>query len=277
MSIHKTLSTGMICLILAACSANGPKVDPDESATQNWSAQQIYNEARENLNDGNYTRAVKLYEILSARYPNGRFAEQSMLDSAYAYYRDEEPQKALAVLREFRRRYPQHVNMDYALYLQALVLLNEDQSFLNRLASQDWADRDPKANREAYIVFAQIVERYPNSKYAPEAAQYMSKLVDALAGNEMAIARYYMQRGAYVAAVNRAQDIIRHYRNTRHIEEALAISELAYQRLNKPKLSEDARRVLQQNFPNSPYLQQEWKKNSGPWWGYWQRGVGEEE
>ena len=95
--------------------------------------------------------------------------------------------------------------MDYALYLKGLVLFNEDQSFLNKLASQDWSDRDPKANRDAYQAFAELVQRYPNSKYAADATERMAKLVDALGGNEMSVARYYMKRGAYVAAANRAQ------------------------------------------------------------------------
>ncbi len=118
--------------------------------------------------------------------------------------------------------------MDYALYLRGLVLFNEDQSFLNKLASQDWSDRDPKANREAYQAFAELVQRFPNSKYAADATARMVKLVDALGGNEMSVARYYMKRGAYIAAANRAQKIIGSYQNTRYVEESLAILELAY-------------------------------------------------
>ena len=159
--------------------------------------------------------------------------------------------------------------MDYALYLKGLVLFNEDQSFLNKLASQDWSDRDPKANRDAYQAFAELVQRYPNSKYAADATERMAKLVDALGGNEISVARYYMKRGAYVAAANRAQKIVSRYQNTRYVEEALAMMELAYKKLDKPQLAADTRRVLETNFPQSPFLQHEWRSDDMPWWRYW--------
>ena len=136
-----------------------------------------------------------------------------------------------------------------------MVLFNEDQSFLNKLASQDWSDRDPKANRSAYQAFAELVQRYPESKYAADATERMAKLVDALGGNEISVARYYMKRGAYLAAVNRAQKIVERYQNTRYVEESLAMMELAYKKLDKPQLVADTRRVLEVNFPQSPFLQ----------------------
>lgn len=231
--------------------------------------EQLYAEAQDELNSNNYTRAIKLYELLESRFPNGRYAQQSQLDTAYAYYKDDEPEKALAAIERFQRHYPQHPNMDYALYLKGLVLFNEDQSFLNKLASQDWSDRDPKANRDAYLTFAELVKRYPDSKYAPDATNRMIRLVDALGGNEISVARYYMKRGAYVAAANRAQKIVEQYQNTRYVEESLAIMELAYKKLGKPQLAADTRRILQQNFPQSPFLTHEWHSDDMPWWRYW--------
>lgn len=255
-------------LALSACSNMG-SADKDAQITQTWSVERLYSEAHDDLNSNNYNRAIKLYEILQSRYPYGRFAQQAQLDTAYAYFKDDEPEKALAVIDQFQRQHPQHPNMDYALYLKALVLLNEDKSFFNKLASQDWSDRDPKANREAYAVFAELLQRYPNSKYTADATEHVQKLVDALGGNEMAIARYYMRRGAYLAAINRAQNVLQHYQNTRFIEEALAMTVVAYQRLDKPQLSTDTQRVLAHNFPNSPYLQKPWQAETMPWWRYW--------
>lgn len=255
-------------LALSACASTGT-VDKDEQITQTWSVERLYTEANSDLNSGNYNRAIKLYDILQSRYPYGRHAQQAQLDTAYAYYKDDEPEKALAALERFERQHPQHPNLDYALYLKALVLLNEDKSFLNRLAAQDWSDRDPKANREAYATFAELVARYPDSKYTADATEHMQKLVDALGGNEMAIARYYMKRGAYLAAINRAQNVMRHFQNTRYVEESLAMTVVAYQRLDKPDLAEDTQRVLAQNFPNSPYLQKSWQPDTMPWWRYW--------
>lgn len=249
--------------------ANTGTIDKDVQATQDWNVDRLYAEAHDELNSNNYTRAVKLYEILESRFPNGRYAQQAQLETAYAYYKDDEPAKALAAVERFQRLYPQHPNMDYALYLKGLILFNEDQSFLNKLASQDWSDRDPKANRDAYHAFAELLERYPNSQYAPDATERMAKLVDALSGNEIAIARYYINRGAYLAAVSRAQKVVEQYQNTRFVEEALAIMELSYSRMGKQQLAEDTHRILAQNFPNSPYLQTPWKPNTMPWWRYW--------
>lgn len=193
-------------MALSACATQGT-ADKDAQITQDWSVEKLYAEAQDELNSSNYTRAVKLYEILESRFPTSRHARQSQLDTAYAYYKDDEKDKALAAIERFRRLHPQHPNMDYALYLRGLVLFNEDQSFLNKLASQDWSDRDPKANREAYQAFAELVQRFPNSKYAADATARMVKLVDALGGNEMSVARYYMKRGAYIAAANRAKKL----------------------------------------------------------------------
>ncbi len=255
-------------LALSACSSTGT-VDKDTQITQDWSVQRLYNEAHDELNSGNYNRAEKLYEILQSRFPFGPYAEQAQLDTAYAYYKDDEPEKALAAIAQFQQTYPQHPNMDYALYLKALVQLNEDKSFVNRMVKQDWADRDPKANREAYATFAELVKTYPNSKYAADATEKMQTLVNALSGNQMAIARYYMKRGAYLAAANRAQEIVAQYQNTPNVEEALAIMVTAYDKLNQPQLSRDAQRVLAQNFPNSPYLTKVWQVNDLPWWKFW--------
>ncbi|MDO4640191.1 MAG: outer membrane protein assembly factor BamD [Neisseria sp.] len=266
--MKKILLIVSLGLALSGCAATGA-ADKDAQITQDWTVNKLYAEAHDELNSHNYTRAIKLYELLQSRFPNGTYAQQAQLDTAYAYYKDEEPEKALAAIQRFQRLYPNHPNMDYALYLKGLVLFHEDQSFLNKLASQDWSDRDPKANREAYQAFADLVKRYPDSQYTADATERMTKLVDALAGNEMAIARYYINRGAYLAAINRSQKVISQYQNTRFVEEALAIMITSYKRLNQQQSAEDATRVLQANFPQSPYLKQDWKADNIPWWRYW--------
>ena len=257
-----------LAVALSACSSTS-SVDKDAQATQDWPVERLYAEANDELQSGNYTRAVKLYEILQSRFPNTRYSAQSQLDTAYAFYKDDQQAQALAHIERFLRLHPHHANTDYALYLKALILFNEDKSFLNRLASQDWSDRDPKANRDAYHAFNELVTRYPDSKYSMDAREKMAQLVDALGGSEMAIARYYMGRGAYLAAANRAQGVITHYQNTRYVEEALAIMIAAYDKLEKPQLRDDTQRVLAQNFPQSPYLQQSWRANDIPWGRYW--------
>lgn len=257
-----------IATALSAC-ANKPAVDRNTQLSQNWTNDRLYQEARDELNNGNYTRAVALYELLRARSPDGRFTEQSLIESAYAHYKEEEPDKALSALARFEHHFPGSVNMDYAIYLRGLILFDEDQSFVNKLANQDWSDRDSEKNRRAYYAFDSLIKRYPNSKYAEDARRRMAKLVDGLGGHEIAIARYYAKRGAYVAAANRAQSVVRQFQNTRYLEEALAIMEYSYQRMGNEQLANDTHRVLQQNFPESPYLQKTWTANDIPWWRYW--------
>ncbi|QMT30929.1 outer membrane protein assembly factor BamD [Alysiella filiformis] len=257
-----------VAAALSACAAKGT-VDKEAQKTQNWTIDQLYNEARNELNGNNYTRAVTLYELLRSREPDGRYAEQAGIETAYAHYKNEEKEKALAAIARFQQHFPASVDMDYALYLKGLVLFDEDQSFLNRLASQDWSDRDPAANRQAFYAFEELVKKYPQSKYADDSRKRMSQLVDALGGHEIAIARYYAKRGAWVAANNRAQRVIEQFQNTRYVEEALAIMVFSYKKMDKPQLAEDAERVLQKNFPQSPYLQKDWVPDDMPWWRYW--------
>ncbi|MDO4693937.1 MAG: outer membrane protein assembly factor BamD [Eikenella sp.] len=266
--MKKILLVTGLAVALSACSSTSA-IDKEAQATQDWPVERLYAEANDELHSGNYNRAVKLYEVLQSRFPNTRYAAQAQLDTTYAYYKDEQQAQALAHVERFLRLHPHHQNTDYALYLKALILFNEDKSFLNKLASQDWSDRDPKANRDAYHAFNELVTRYPDSKYAADAREKMARLVDALGGNEMAIARYYMERGAYLAAANRAQTVISQYQNTRYVEEALAMMIAAYDKLEKPQLRDDTRRVLAQNFPQSPYLEQPWRPNNIPWWRYW--------
>ena len=199
--MKKSLLFIALAVALTGCAfkdkAKKVKIDSDTIAAQNWSNDQLYNEARSELNAKNYDRANKLYEILRARQAPGRYTEQSLLDAAYAHYKNEEPAKALALLSRFEHNYPASIDMDYALYLRGLVLFDEDQSFLRKLASQDWSDRDPQANRRAYRVFNELVTRYPDSKYAEDARKRMAQLVDALGGHQIAIAKYYAKRALW--------------------------------------------------------------------------------
>lgn len=258
-----------VAAALSACAGNKSTVSREARETQSWSNDQLYREARTELDSGNYSRASALYEQLRARQPEGRFTEQSLLETAYAHYKNEEKAQAQAALARYFQNYPAGIDMDYALYLKGLILFDEDQSFLRKLASQDWADRDPQANREAYRAFAELVDRFPQSKYAEDAKNRMSQLVDALGGHEIAIARYYAKRGAFVAANNRAQAVVQNFQNTRYVEEALAIMAYSYGKLGNDQLKADTERVLQSNFPQSPYLQKAWTADDMPWWRYW--------
>jgi len=243
-----TLST---TLLLAGCGLF-PAVK-DETA--GWSAQKLYSDAKENLNDGNYERAIKMFETLEARYPFGRYAQQAQLEVAYAYYKDNEPISAIAACDRFIKLHPNHPNVDYAYYLKGLANFNEDLGLLGKLVDQDLSERDPKAAREAFQALKELVTRFPDSKYTPDATARMKYLVNALAYNEVHVAKYYLKRKAYVAAANRAKEVVRIYPEAPATEEALAVMAIAYDQLKLPDLRDDARRVLKLNFPNSKYAQ----------------------
>lgn len=267
--MKKIIAASIVMAILSACATPNATVSKDAQMSKDWSNDRLYSEARNALNSGNYSHANALYGVLRARQPDGRYTEQSLLDSAYAHYKNEEMAQALTLLSRFERNYPASVDMDYALYLKGLIFFAEDQSFLRRLASQDWSDRDPEANRRAFRVFEQLVNRFPQSKYAEDSRRRMAQLVDALGGHEIAIARYYAKRHAYVAANNRAQRVLQQYQNTRYVEEALAIMIFSYEKMGNTQLADDTRRVLQQNFANSPYLAKPWQPDDIPWWRWW--------
>jgi outer membrane protein assembly factor BamD len=253
----------ILALCLAAC---GMLDDVDE--TKGWSANKLYTEAKNELNDGNYERAIKLYEKLEARFPYGRFAQQAQLEVGYAYYKDKDVASAIAATERFIKLHPNHPSVDYAYYLRGLANFNDDLGLLGSWTGQDMTERDPKAAREAFEAFKDLVTRYPGSKYAPDSIQRMNYLVNALASHEVHVARYYMKRGAYVAAANRAQFALKTYPQAPANEEGLLILVNAYDKLGMMDLRNDAERVMKTNFPTSRYLTG--KGNDKPWWTFWQ-------
>jgi outer membrane protein assembly factor BamD len=244
---------GGLCLA-AALALGGCGLLPEvQDETANWSAQRLYSEAKDQLGEGNYERAVKLFETLEARYPFGRYAQQAQLEIAYAYYKDSEPVSAIAACDRFIKLHPNHPNVDYAYYLKGLANFNDDLGLLGNLVDQDMSERDPKAARDAFLSFKELVARFPDSKYADDATARMKYLVNALAGNDIHVAKYYLKREAWVAAANRAKDVVKTYPEAPVVEEALAIMVVAYDKLKLPDLRDDAQRVLALNFPDSKY------------------------
>jgi outer membrane protein assembly factor BamD len=234
---------------LAACSFID-KHDP----TAGYSAEKLYREAKEALDGGQYDLAIKRYETLESRFPYGRYSQQGQLEIAYAYYKQSEQASAVAATERFMKLHPNHPNVDYAYYLKGLVYFNEDLGLLGKISRQDRTERDPKAARESFDAFKELVQRYPESKYTPDALARMKYLVNALASHEVHVARYYMKRGAYVAASNRAQYALRNYPQAPAQEDALLIMIQAYDVLGMHELRNDAERVLRKNFPDSAQL-----------------------
>jgi outer membrane protein assembly factor BamD len=264
--MRSSLLLALAVLLLAGCGIFSGKEDDE---TIGWSAQRLYGEAKDAMASKEWTKAIKYFEKLEARYPYGRFAQQAQLEVAYCHFKDSERASAIAAADRFIKLYPNHQNIDYAYYLKGLINFNDLSGFMTFLTTPDMTDRDPKSTREAFEAFKEVVTRYPESKYAPDSAARMRYLVNALASHEVHVARYYMKRTAYVAAANRAQYAIQHYPQAPAVEEAVYILVRAYDALGMIELRDAADRVMQKNFPNSAYLKGGVRKGDVPWWRLW--------
>ncbi|MDO5623447.1 MAG: outer membrane protein assembly factor BamD [Pseudomonadota bacterium] len=249
--------------LLAGCSSK--PVD----RTAGWSPNRIHAEARDELSAGAYDKAIPLYEALEGRAAGTPLAQQAQLDKAYAQFKDGQKAEAIATLDRFMRLHPASPAIDYALYLKGVINFNEELGLFAFLSRQDLSERDQRAAKDAFESFSELVTRFPDSRYTPDARARMRYTVNALAQYEVHVARYYYQRGAYVAAVNRAQQALSDYRDAPALEEALYILTLAYDRLNMPELRDDAKRVLDQNYPGSTYLTRGFRGADKPWWQIW--------
>jgi outer membrane protein assembly factor BamD len=233
-----------LVFLLGGCA--GLNQDP----TAKWSAAEFYSEAKSALDEGNYERAIELYGKLEARYPYGPYAEQAQLEIAYAHYKGEEPAAAVGAAERFIKLHPTHPNVDYAYYLRAIASFDPPPGFLERFAPQDPADRDPSAARTAFNNFKELTERFPDSKYAQDAGKRMVHLRNLLARHEIKAADFYMRRGAWLAAANRAKYVVENYQQTPAIADALAILVTAYREMKMLDLAQDAEKVLQLNYPD---------------------------
>ena len=256
-----SFSTGAICsrwllrlllassvLALGACASTG---DTDITAT--WSAAKLYREASDEMANGAYDTATKYFEKLESRYPYGILAQQALMEVAYGYYKQGERAQAVAACDRFLKIYPNNPYVDYVLYLKGLSNFYANQTVFTKLADQAAYERDQRGAKASYEAFRDLVTRFPDSKYAPDSIARMKYLVNALAANEVHVAKYYLKREAYVAAANRAKEVLKTYPEAPALEEALGIMVVAYDKLGLTDLRDDALRVLTLNFPNSPY------------------------
>jgi outer membrane protein assembly factor BamD len=258
----------IVVLILGWSLAGCAYLRGDHDETRGWSAERLYSEAKSNLQSRNYDQAIRYYQRLEARFPYGRFAQQGQIELAYAHYKDNEPALAVAAADRFIKMHPNHPHVDYVYYLRGLANFNEDLGIMGFIGNQDMTERDPKAAAAAFDAFRDLVNRFPDSRYTPDAVARMQYLVNALAQHEIHVARYYLKRGAHVAAANRAQYALKTYPNAPANEEGLVILVRAYDALGMEDLRNDAERVLVKNFPNSPYLKGD-RRRDRSWWRPW--------
>ena len=259
-----TAMIGAICLVVAGCSTT-----PTPDKTANWSPNRIYAEAKDEANSGAYEKAVPLYEKLEGRAAGTPLAQQAQIDKAYAQYKGGEQAQAIATLDRFIKLHPASPALDYAFYLKGLVNFNDSLGIFSFIAKQDLSERDQKAAKESFESFRELVSRFPDSRYAPDARLRMTYIVNSLAQSEVNVARYYYSRGAYVAAINRAQTAITEYRDVPALEEATYVLFKSYDALGMVTLRDDTRRIMEKTYPTSTYLSKGFKSVDSPWYKFW--------
>ncbi|BEP62057.1 outer membrane protein assembly factor BamD [Variovorax sp. V213] len=263
LSVPAWIALSAVALLAAGCSSTS--VDK----TANWSPNRIYAEAKDEAGSGAYDKAVPLYEKLEGRAAGTPLAQQAQLEKAYAQYKSGEKANAIATIDRFLKLHPASPALDYALYLKGVINFNDDLGMFAFLTRQDLSERDQKAAKESFESFKELVTRFPESRYTPDARQRMNYIVNSLAQYEVHVARYYYSRGAYLAAINRAQLALSDYREVPALEEALYIIVRSYDALGMKDLRDDAQRVLTTNYPQSEYLARGFKGKDDPWWKVW--------
>lgn len=258
------LVTALALSLLAGCSST-PKDEP--AAT---TAERLYKEARDDMAAGSYERAIKSLERVEGLAAGSLMAQQALLDMAYLHWKGGERATALTTIDRYIKLNPSSPAFDYALYLRGVINFVDNLGLLGNLFDQDIAERDQAASRESYQSFKQLVDQYPGSRYAPDARLRMNHIVNALAAYEVHVARYYLRRGAYLAAANRAQQAVAEFQHSPSAEEALYILVQSYDKLQLTQLRDDAERVMRANYPNSDFLTQGLAaRDKRPWWKLW--------
>ncbi|PUE28587.1 outer membrane protein assembly factor BamD [Limnohabitans sp. JirII-29] len=258
------MAFGLVCaILLSGCAA-------EKDATANWSVDKLYSEAKDEMAAGAYDKAIGYYEKLEGRAAGTALAQQAQLDKAWAQYKTSEPVQAVATLDRFIKLHPASPALDYALYLKGVVNFNDNLGLFSSLTNQDLAERDPKQAKDSFEAFRELTTRFPDSKYSPDARLRMAYIKNSLARSNVYVARYYFKRGAYVAAINRAQITVNEYRDVPAVEEALFIMVQSYDRLGLEQLRDDTRRVLETTYPDSTLLYPERAAAAKkPWWKLW--------
>ncbi|WP_342132634.1 outer membrane protein assembly factor BamD [Hydrogenophaga sp. OTU3427] len=254
----------VLATLLGACSSAPPK---DE--TIGWSPNKLFAEAMDERNSRNYDKAVSHFEKLEGRAAGTVLSQQAQLEKAYTHHIAGEQAQAIVALDRFIKLHPSSQALDYALYLKGVVNFNDNLGLFGSLASQDLSERDQKAARNSFEAFGELVTRFPESRYTPDARARMVYIVNALAQYEVHVARYYLSRGAHVAAINRAQAALTDYPEAPALEEALFVMVKSYDALGMAQLRDDAARVMEKNYPKSEYLARGFKQKESAWWKLW--------
>ena len=253
-----------LALSLPGCKTVGGWFGGDKAEkTESLGVEALYAEAKQSLNNGDYSQAQRYYTRLIARFPFGPYSEQAQLELAFVQYKLGKPEDATSAIDRFIRTYPRHPHIDYAYYLKAVINFDRNVSLLTRLARTDLSARDLNGPNQSFNDFNEVIRRYPNSIYAADARQRMVYLRNQLARHEMSVGLYYYRRGAYVASANRGKFLLENYPQSELEGDAVALLAASYTRLGQKTLADDSRRVLEKNYPQHPYLSGNWPRKKG--------------
>lgn len=258
-------SVRLLFIVLALGLSVGCSKRVRTEAAETLPADALYAEAKRSLDRRQYDRSVKFYQRLVARFPFGTYHEQGQIDLAYALYKTSKPDDAISAVNRFIKLYPTHARIDYAYYLRGLINFNRKNGFFARHFRRDFTRQDLQFVRQSFQDFGELVERYPQSSYTPDARQRMIFLRNGLAEGEMMVADYYFRRHAYVAAATRATLVLEAYQESPRSGDALAMLAESYQRLGQKQLAEETKRVLKLNYPEHPYFAGKWPAKHSRW------------
>lgn len=254
-------------LLLNGCAIFGAPTELDE--TRGWQADRIYAAGQQKMLDKDYDKAINYFQKLESRFPHGVYATQAQLEIAYAHYKKQNQILALAAADRFIKLHPNHPNVDYAHYLRGLATFSE-RGIIQKYTAQEISDRDPKTLKLSFAAFKELTDRFPKSRYYKDATQRMLYLVNALAQHEMHVARFYMKRQAYVAAINRAKYVLEYYPHSTSVEEALVLIVSAYDHMQMDDLKQSTLRVLKTNYPQNPMVTGKVSEDEQVWWKFWE-------
>lgn len=241
----------MLSALLASCAS----VDQDPADLyKGQSAQKIFNDGENAMLKNRDDEAIKHFEALDARYPFSEYTQQSQLDMIYAYYMQDDTASVIAAADRYIRLYPRGPHTDYAYYMRGLVAFEENQGVIEKFFSIDFSKRDLTTLHSAYQDFNQLFQFFPDSPYIPDARTRMVYIRNLFARHQLQIAEYYFGRQAYVAAINRAKEVVLHYQETPSVPEALALMVKGYRELGYQQDAENTLALLKMNFPQSSPL-----------------------
>lgn len=257
------LFTVLLACFIAGCGSSPSKDNPAEDLSK------LYADAKSDMASGSYDKAIKTLEKIDARATGTLMGQQALLDLSYAQWKSNEKTAAMATIDRFIKLHPSSPAFDYGLYLKGLINFNDNLGLFGNLAGQELSERDQRAARDSFQAFNQLVQQFPNSSYAPDSRLRMDYIVNALAEHEVHVARYYLRRGAFLAAANRAKQTITEFERAPAVEEAMAILVESYDKLGLNDLRDDAARVLKKSYPESRFIPENSSSRVRPWWRFW--------